>query len=373
MSYFKLGPKVRREELYNREDELNRLLKCWKRGDPITLVVGPRRVGKTSLVLTAINEKAQPSLIFDLTRLKRIRRTGFESFMLIVEEALNSFIERFSRFRVKLLRALRGRNEVRVTEHSVLFRAVDGLEGELFFKKLIDIIDAIAASFKVNVVLVFDEIQEARRIATSFEYIISYIYEYSTRLPMTLISSQEGLMHKLLKFDDVESPLYKAKYTEIKLTNFTEKQAVGFLERGLEYHGIRASLELLKKIAKAVGCNPGWLTIVGNRAVKARRIDEKLLEKVTFEISTILQEELESFLELRPLARERYLFILRSLASSPKSWKELKSSLEARLNKKIGNKNFSNYLHNLVDAGFIIRKEGAYQIVDPLLKHALYV
>jgi hypothetical protein len=50
-------PKARGEDLYDFDAELGKLLRAL--GEPVVLVSGLRRTGKTSLVLTALNESAR--------------------------------------------------------------------------------------------------------------------------------------------------------------------------------------------------------------------------------------------------------------------------------------------------------------------------
>jgi AAA+ ATPase superfamily predicted ATPase len=81
-------PKVSRRDLYGFDEELGALSKYLK--EPLTVVSGLRRTGKTSLVLTALNESDRPyvfidlrgfrflegALLFDLEELQRVRREG---------------------------------------------------------------------------------------------------------------------------------------------------------------------------------------------------------------------------------------------------------------------------------------------------------
>jgi predicted AAA+ superfamily ATPase len=56
---FSIKPKERRDELYDFEKELEELIKGIERS-PITIVIGMRRTGKTSLLKVALNELGNP-------------------------------------------------------------------------------------------------------------------------------------------------------------------------------------------------------------------------------------------------------------------------------------------------------------------------
>jgi len=57
-------PKERREELFDRDDEISELKRA--SNHPITLVTGPRWIGKTSLLRVYLNEENMPSAIVDV-------------------------------------------------------------------------------------------------------------------------------------------------------------------------------------------------------------------------------------------------------------------------------------------------------------------
>jgi Predicted ATPase (AAA+ superfamily) len=57
-------PKERREELFDRDDEISELKRA--SNHPTTLVTGPRRMGKTSLLMVYSNEENMPSALVDV-------------------------------------------------------------------------------------------------------------------------------------------------------------------------------------------------------------------------------------------------------------------------------------------------------------------
>ncbi|HDJ26710.1 MAG TPA: ATP-binding protein, partial [Aciduliprofundum sp.] len=65
---FDLRPKEKRGDLFDREKELDAIvrgLEC----HPIVLVLGPRRVGKTSLIRVAVGEASTRHVILDVRSL----------------------------------------------------------------------------------------------------------------------------------------------------------------------------------------------------------------------------------------------------------------------------------------------------------------
>jgi AAA+ ATPase superfamily predicted ATPase len=56
VALFDLRPKYRKEDLFDREKELGELHKAVDQGKPIIALVGVRRIGKTSILKTFLNE-----------------------------------------------------------------------------------------------------------------------------------------------------------------------------------------------------------------------------------------------------------------------------------------------------------------------------
>jgi len=66
---FDLKPKTKREELFGRQRELDNLLSSMMKY-PLTLIAGVRRIGKTSLLKTALGECTHPVMYLDARRLE---------------------------------------------------------------------------------------------------------------------------------------------------------------------------------------------------------------------------------------------------------------------------------------------------------------
>ncbi|HLI46642.1 MAG TPA: AAA family ATPase [Geobacterales bacterium] len=62
---FDLRPKEKRSKLFDREEELSKILKTLNYPLPIITILGIRRIGKTSLLKTCLNELENPYLYID--------------------------------------------------------------------------------------------------------------------------------------------------------------------------------------------------------------------------------------------------------------------------------------------------------------------
>ena len=91
--YFDPKPKKRKEDLYDREKELEEFEKSLKTS-PLTVVTGIRRLGKTSLILVGLSDK--PSVVVDLRGVPQSREGLYRR----IEFAMNEFFKRHKNFMV---------------------------------------------------------------------------------------------------------------------------------------------------------------------------------------------------------------------------------------------------------------------------------
>jgi predicted transcriptional regulator len=66
---------------------------------------------------------------------------------------------------------------------------------------------------------------------------------------------------------------------------------------------------------------------------------------------------------------KRYVEILKILKEGA-TWSEIKRYLELRLGTRMYDSELSRLLKNLIDNGFIEKKDNMYMIIDPILKYA---
>jgi AAA+ ATPase superfamily predicted ATPase len=88
---FDLRPKSRREDLFDRERELSELYRGVERGYPVVIVLGVRRIGKTSILRVFLNEA--DGVYIDMRGI--VRRSDLE---VRLTDSLTSSLGRLRRF-----------------------------------------------------------------------------------------------------------------------------------------------------------------------------------------------------------------------------------------------------------------------------------
>jgi AAA+ ATPase superfamily predicted ATPase len=111
--YFDPAPKDRREDFFDREEELERLKSL---SSPIILVLGLRRTGKSSLIRIALRELGRPYVYLDMRKFEERRVIRYRDFLGELEREVNRLLPMHSRL-ASLLRNVQGvsimGNEVR--------------------------------------------------------------------------------------------------------------------------------------------------------------------------------------------------------------------------------------------------------------------
>ncbi len=364
MSLFDPRPKDRLEDFFDRERELDEFRRSIS-SSPLTLVLGLRRYGKTSLILTGLNEFKVRYVYLDCKALP-LGMISIGDFMQLFVEALNTFTRRYSGLRSRILRLLDSIEGISVSGFTVTINLRRFKPQNLF--ELLGRLNDIGE----EVVLVIDEAQELRRLARyRADYILAYIYDNLRNIRLVVSGSQVGLLYRLLRIGDPEAPLYGRAYSEVRLGKLSIEKSREFLELGYQQHGIKPPRETIEYIISLVDGVIGWLAYIGFKTIQKKRIDNRVVDEVVREAYKLVLQELKHFLQLRPLAKERYQAILKIVALlGNATWTNIYNYIQAQLG-KVPKPTFNSLLKNLVDAGFIEKKEDKYTITDPILRKAL--
>jgi hypothetical protein len=353
--YFDLGPKQRREDLFDFDDQFNTLLgllRGRRARAPLIMVTGSRRVGKTSLVQTALNESGLPNLTLsgapfaDMPTIKR------QNLLRVLELELNETVEKEKRWGEKFLDVLSGVRWLKVNSKPPFIH----FEWERPVREL-DLLDLIY-SFK----------RLARQNKTRFVFVIDEAQE----IQMIVTGSQIGFLHDFLELDNPNAPLYGRGTVDIHAPKIGPI-AADFLARGFEQAKITPAAGVVDLAVKKLDGIIGWLTFFGSRSVERGGPTEDALNEAVERGSKLAASEFENFLKVRPAARKRYARIMGTAARLEcTGWTALKQDLEIHERKRVANNVFSDLVENLCKGDFLSKGEdGTYSVSDPLFAHAI--
>lgn len=352
---FDVRPKVRMEEVYGREAEYLEFADKLRKGRNLFVIVGPRRIGKTSFLFASLNElystEGIPHIVIDARMVYSINSKYPER--VIAKELHFARKGQIGRVIAKIEGISIKGFEVRIGKRNV---------------SLPDELSALEGAHE-RVIVAFDEAQYLRFANTDFTTLLAWAYDNLRNVVIVLTGSQVGVLDKFLRFRDYEAPLYGRYHVRIALPRFNPSESLGFLKRGFEEVGMDVSPHELLATIRALDGVPGWLTHYG-----AYRIDgnshEGALDLVLEEAKGYVMSE---FRELER-ASPRYRLIMETVAKGmggegSVSWSEIKNALHIRLRKQVSDSELANYLKRLIDYGFLEQVgTGDYRIPDPVIK-----
>ncbi len=360
--------------MFNYSEEFDKLISSLSDGRRMIVIKGRRRTGKTSLLLSGLNELKKPYLVIDARVFAGSTQVRREEFIKMLEETLNKFLRKERRLGSKILDALKHIRGVEVksgAELSVALRWGPGPSNAVNISSVFDVLSDEALKQKTKFIIAFDEAQELRKIMRyDLTSILAHAYDYCKGLQFVVTGSEIGMLYKFLNVEGASSPLYGRAMVEIELKGLDKEKSIAYLRSGFRQIRMKVSNDILEKIHERFDGIIGWLTYVGFKARESRKIDSKILDETARKASSIVAGELKNFMNLH--SSERYRIIVKHLASGKSTWTEIKSAVELKEGVSIGQGNITKLLSTLEDAGFVAKdNEGKYFLPDPMVREAV--
>ncbi|WP_457752434.1 AAA family ATPase [Thermococcus sp.] len=348
-------PKSRREEIFDRENELNSLIRGIE-GYPMTILIGIRRVGKSSLLRVVLSEFEGLGIYLDARRLYAAGG-GTISPVVLVDEIKKLL---FGKGRFGFLSGIRLEN--------VNLAGIKLKPKEATIIDVLEVLNGLGEKFG-KVLLAFDEAQYLRfygpRGGKDLLAGVAYAYDSLPNLGFVFTGSEVGLLHDFIGIDDYSSPLFGRVYEEVEVKPFPRELSEAFLRAGFGEVGLKVSDEEIKRAVDELDGIPGWLVEFGFNYWKGGSF-ERAIERTIERARTMIREEL---LELEKRS-SRYSLILRAVAMGLSRWSNIKDYVEAK-GGPITNARLSALLKNLEKMGWIKKESGEYKIIDPLVERIL--
>jgi hypothetical protein len=339
--FFSLKPKESIEEFFNYREELQFFLNFLKDKEKRMLVIkGLRRTGKSSLLKVGLREAKVKFVLIDTRELTALSRKSFEKRLL--EE----------------LKSLKG-------IPASLLERIESVEAgvRISLKREESLWELLK---EINTVIAIDEVQLLK--GTGVDRFLAAVYD-NTNCKIVLSGSEVGVLDAFLGKGEVKAPLTGRAYDEIKQSLLTREKSKEFLKLGFKEAKREVSEEIINKAVDELDGIVGWLTMFGNFSLTLN--PDTALKKTMAEGMKLAYSEFESFLEMRPAAKRRYVELCKIIAQKGMGWSDLKRALQVQLNESISDPQFTNYLNSLLDYGFVVSTDGLYFIPDPLLRKAL--
>jgi AAA+ ATPase superfamily predicted ATPase len=317
---FDLRPKERLDELYDRREEYAELRRSLEGGAWVA-VLGKRMTGKTSLVKTYAREE------------------GGVYVNLLGTRTIRGFIERLAR------QGGLGVGEIRLDLKVVEVRWVRLAED--------------AFSRLRGKVIVLDEVQDIS--SPQFLKLLKSVWDTYKDIRIIFSGSYVGVMRRLIN-PEPSSPLYGRSPVTITLKTFTRDQALDFLRKGFEEHGVTVREREIGEAVDHLNGFVGWLTYYGHFRCVRRADHGRALRQTVEEGRKVIISELKHFLANRK--RELYVKALRAAASGAR-WTDIKRVMGSN------SKTVREVLSTLTSMMIVDHGDGTYWISDPITRDAV--
>jgi AAA+ ATPase superfamily predicted ATPase len=354
LSLFNLNPKESPKELFGREKELDEIVRLIKARRWVA-VLGPRMVGKTSLIKVANTKLENAGIKAVYVNLWGAK--GTHGLLKALARGLNS--------EKGVLQKIKGAAE-RIEGVSL---GPGGISISISKKPMTTTWDLLAAIGKQagDCVIELDEVQELAAISGHLLKLLANIFNTYPTTVFVFTGSMFGLMKTLLE-PGPSSPLYGRSPAKLFLQPFERERAVEFLKKGIQEYRQAIKEDLINEAVERLDGIPGWLTLYGNNITVRKLPHQEALKETISEGIKIVEDELKHFLDGRD--QTAYLAALKA-AATPAHWNEIKGAIEIRKGSPVNDATVYNTLQNLKAAMLIEEKENVYRVNDPMLRTLL--
>lgn len=344
-------PKSKEADLFSRGEELKELLSSL-RDNPITLITGIRRVGKSSLMRVAIAETEQDSIMIDVRRIysDSSGSMGRADLSYAIQGELE---KKLKKERIKaLLSKVKG---VSFMGNSVTFDWND-----ITLSSLLEKLNDHPKPF----IIAFDEAQYFRyyggKGGKSIQNLIAWAFDNLQNIRFLLTGSEVGLIHDFIGTDDYESPLHGRYMYEIVLKPFSKDISIEFLKAAFAESDMQIPVEEITAAQNLLDGIVGHLVQYGLNRLR-RSHDEALSETFTTAKMLFISELKE--LEKRS---PRYRKVLEFIASGATTFTAILRSFQAS-GDSASKSRVADALRILERSSWINKEHGKYSIIDCVL------
>jgi AAA+ ATPase superfamily predicted ATPase len=361
---FDLRSKERLEELFGRDEEVDKCLELLTLGNWVT-VLGPRMVGKTSLIKVILSE---------LERHRRKKKYEGIYASLFGVKSLPQLLEALTHA-LNSKRGLVARVRRLLDNVSGFHVGPDGITVETKAKPMNTLSELLAALGRSpkdsHYVIALDEVQELAPVSGHLLKLLGNVFNTYRNITMIFSGSTVGIIKTLLEPEST-SPLYGRPPAKIMLRPFGPEESSNFLSAGFKECKATLSQERIAEIVGKLDGITGWLTLFGNNYGVRKMGYSEAVGQTIKDGKKIVRSELDHFVEGRQ--KETYLAVLRTLKTAGNfgySWSQLKSGAEILSRRPINNQTLANTIEALKSVQIFELVGEGYRIVDPLMREAI--
>ena len=356
---FDITPKDKIKDLFGRKKEILLLKRCVT--EPLTVIYGIRRTGKTSLLKSVLNDIKMPYIIIDIRELFNESGTIREneiSLKILNELKKNMRISQKLKFFIaEILSRING------IEINHLKIDIDTSK-KYQLNNILEIINEICEKNNDIFILAIDEAQYLKYSGKRYNNVLAWAYDNLKNIHIIITGSEIGILEDFIDIENTESPLFGRMINEIKIDHFDKNVSYNFLKSGFEEAELYVNDNDLNSAIDVLDGIAGWLTYYGyNRTVRKLNNYDSINNVIEYS-KRLIDSELNKLINN---SKDRYIAILESIAAGLNNWSTIRAYVTSKTG-FISSTILNNHIIKLIKYGFIKKIENKYYIEDPLIK-----
>jgi uncharacterized protein len=349
MSLFDLAPKESSGALFGRDREVAELARLVEARRWV-VVLGPRMVGKTSLVKAVRNKMRRPGAYVNLWGVRSVQG---------LVEGLISGINESASLRARLVRAAHRMDGISAGPSGLALTAP-----RRPLKTAWDLLDLLGTERR-DCLVVLDEVQEMSSNAGALLKLLGNVFNTRPNISFIFTGSLVGLSRTLLE-PTAASPLFGRAPVPMVLASFDRATAEAFLQRGAKESRLTLSQgEVAAALDGPLDGTPGWLTLFGNHVAVQRMPPARALAETVREGKKVAESEVGHFLANRDTSL--YWPALKAISRGA-SWSGIREYVGNATRGAVNDGTVQRVLRSLEAAYLAHQLDGVYQIVDPMVR-----
>lgn len=349
---FKFGSIVADPYFTNRQNEIKKVHSIVN-SDNHLIITSPRRYGKSSLVLKAIDNLNRPVISMDL----QIITSQHDLAAQLLKRIYSTYPFEKIRQYVMNFRIIPTININPVTNNVEVSFQPDSGKNVAIFEDVLNLLEKLSKKNK-KLIVIFDEFQDIKRIDSTLIYQFRSIMQHHQNVNYIFLGSQESMIKDI--FEKKKSPFYHFGYV-MSLNKIPEIDFKNFLiER---FSGMIGEPEKLAgKILAFTKCHPYYTQQL------AYSVWEKCMDNDSCD--KIIEMAIEELIHMHDLDYEKiwYRFNITDkkllIGMSGSSLPPLSDEFTRKYDLGASSTAFSS-LKRLMNAGYIIKVNSNYEIDDP--------
>lgn len=360
---FDLQPKQERKSLFKRNMEVDQLEQMLAVKTVIDVMTGVKRVGKTSVLLTARNELQWPSIVLDC---RKLDDEGYS------KSVLFRYLAQALRKNVSKWRQL-GEYLKNVKGVTILGNGVE-LEWGKDSLSLTDILDRLNEWVSKEregekFIIALDEAQLLRFLGggigkIDFRMVLAYSYDHLSNIKFVLTGYEVGLLEDFLHPSVGDDPLSGRSIEYLQIKRFDNETSKAFLKAGFLEYEKNVSEKNISSAVRLFDGLVGWLVIYGTNLVGGA--PDPIGTTYSDTRDTVCKELSRLF-----TLSEHYKYVLQSIAEGKNEFEQIRLYVGFKLNRNYNQGSLQNFLEKLQKLSIIVRRKGKFWFEDPIAKAAV--